>query len=203
MKILLLSNSRVAAPIAEFLSHQTELIQNDGPIDCEYFRSERPDLIVSYSYRHIIRAEVLKCHPGRFVNLHIALLPYNRGADPNPWSFIENTPKGVTMHVMDAGIDTGPIIAQRQVFFDESRETLGHSYEVLQGCMQDLFFERWTCLLDRTFRAAEQTHAGTFHTAREFAAIKNSLLGPEGWDVPIPLFKERFHYLRLHQLSNS
>jgi len=36
-------------------------------------------------------------------------------ADPNVWSFIEKTPKGVSIHYLDAGIDTGDIIAQKLV----------------------------------------------------------------------------------------
>ena len=191
------------APVAEFLSGYAELIQNDRVIDRPFLQSEHPDLIVSYSYRHIITRDVLQCRPGRFINLHIALLPYNRGADPNPWSFIENSPKGVTIHLMDSGIDTGPIIAQRPVRFDESRETLSHSYQVLQDCVQELFFEHWPYLSEGSFTSVEQPKRGTFHKASEFATIKTSLLGPEGWNVSIPLFKERFLRLRMQRPPSS
>ncbi|MCL0081308.1 hypothetical protein M1N64_03665 [Peptococcaceae bacterium] len=44
---------------------------------------------------------------GRAINLHISFLPWNRGADPNFWSFIENAPVGVSIHYLDEGIDTG------------------------------------------------------------------------------------------------
>lgn len=194
--MLLLSNNPNVGPIATFLSQRAQLVQGDNRIDCGYLTSERPDLVVSYSYRHLIAPDVLACSHSPFINLHISLLPYNRGADPNPWSFIENTPKGVSIHMIDSGIDTGPIVAQREVHFDESRETLGHSYQVLHGCMQELFFEHWRDLEDGTFSVAHQPHLGTFHNACEFAAIKEPLLGQEGWNVPIPLFKDRFRRLR-------
>ena len=47
------------------------------------------------------------------VNLHKAYLPYNKGAHPNFWSFAENTPSGITIHVIDSGIDTGNIIYRK------------------------------------------------------------------------------------------
>src|SRR5690606_983365 len=70
------------------------------------------DLLVSFGYRHILKDLSVPA-----VNIHISMLPWNRGADPNFWSWLDHTPKGVTVHLMDQGIDTGPIIAQREVAF--------------------------------------------------------------------------------------
>ena len=39
------------------------------------------------------------------VNLHISYLPFNRGSHPNYWSFVENTPKGVSIHEIDEQIE--------------------------------------------------------------------------------------------------
>ena len=47
------------------------------------------------------------------INLHISYLPYNRGSYPNYWSFKENTPNGVSIHHIDDGIDTGPVLVQK------------------------------------------------------------------------------------------
>ncbi len=41
-------------------------------------------------------------------------LPFNRGAHPNFWSFMEKTPSGVTMHEINSGIDKGKIIVQKK-----------------------------------------------------------------------------------------
>ena len=65
------------------------------------------DFIVSYRYRHIISPEVINEIGGKVINLHISLLPWNRGADPNFWSWLEDTPKGVTIHYVDKGINIG------------------------------------------------------------------------------------------------
>ena len=59
------------------------------------------------------------------------------------WSFLEDTPKGVTIHYIDEGIDTGDIIVQKEVFIDEDKETLKSSYEILNKEIQALFKENW------------------------------------------------------------
>src|SRR5688500_18057136 len=118
MKILFLSNNSNTQTLQNWLVEQgVELISHQDQWISELDEAN-PDLIISYSYRHIIKKDVLAKYPGKFINLHIAYLPFNRGADPNLWSVIEGTPSGVTIHVIDDGIDTGPIIAQRLVAID-------------------------------------------------------------------------------------
>lgn len=80
---------------------------------------------------------------GKIINLHISLLPWNRGASPNFWSFIDDTPKGITIHYIDAGLDTGDIITQKELFFDEKTETLRSTYIKLHEEMYKLFIEVW------------------------------------------------------------
>ena len=69
------------------------------------------DTIISYGYRFKIDEKLIKKNKN-IINLHIYFLPFNRGAHPNFWSFIENTPSGVSIHKIDKGIDTGDIINQ-------------------------------------------------------------------------------------------
>ena len=73
--------------------------------------------IVSFGYRHIIDKKIIKKLKIPIINLHIGYLPYNRGAHPNFWSFIENTPSGVSIHEVDEGIDTGKIVDQKMIDF--------------------------------------------------------------------------------------
>ena len=58
------------------------------------------DLVISFGYRHIIEKEIISKFKN-LINVHIGFLPYNRGAHPNFWSFMENTPSGVTIHKID------------------------------------------------------------------------------------------------------
>src|SRR4029078_12187716 len=94
----------------------------EAPLSAADVAGIGPDWVVSHGDRHIVRADAVEARPGRFVNLRIALLPYNRGADPNLWSWVDGTPKGVTIHLMEPGVDTGPVLAQSAV----ARATEGH-----------------------------------------------------------------------------
>ena len=57
----------------------------------------------------------------------MSYLPWNRGADPNFWSILEDTPKGVTIHIMDESIDTGDILYQKDPLeFNSQNELINH-----------------------------------------------------------------------------
>jgi methionyl-tRNA formyltransferase len=62
----------------------------------------------------------------RCINIHPGYNPYNRGMFPHVWSIINKLPAGVTIHEMDEGIDSGPIIAQEevQVLEDDTSQSL-------------------------------------------------------------------------------
>ena len=75
------------------------------------------DCVISYGYRHILKQRTIDGFECPVLNLHISYLPYNRGAHPTFWSFYDNTPSGVTIHLIDSGIDTGPIVKQKYVNF--------------------------------------------------------------------------------------
>jgi dTDP-4-amino-4,6-dideoxyglucose formyltransferase len=195
MKVLFLTSGEQALRLADWIGERETLILRETPVSAHDIAALAPDLIVSHSYRHILKRDVLEAAPGRFINLHISLLPYNRGADPNLWSFLDATPKGVSIHLIDEGIDTGALLLQREVSFDEDHETLGSSYAKLQQAIHDLFIENWPLLRDGQIAPREQTGSGTFHRASEFAAIKHAVLGDEGWNVPISVLRQRYHAL--------
>jgi len=140
------------------------------------------DLLVSHGYRHLIRTDVLDHFPRRAVNLHISYLPFNRGADPNFWSWVDDTPRGVTIHLVDSGLDTGAIVAQEEVQLGDDH-TLRTSYLALQETMLDLFVRSWPLIRDDTFTEWEQEGAGTSHRAAERESVWDRF--PDGWDTPV------------------
>lgn len=76
----------------------------------------RPDLVVSAGFMRILCEPFLTAFPGRIVNMHPALLPSFPGANAVADAVSHGVRiTGCTMHVVDAGVDTGPIIAQRAV----------------------------------------------------------------------------------------
>jgi methionyl-tRNA formyltransferase len=195
MKALFLTNNEVSTPLYEWIGERDEVIKWSDKITSSDIVDVNPEIVVSYSYRHIIKSDVLAALPNRFINLHIALLPYNRGADPNAWSFLDGTPKGVTIHIVDEGIDTGPILVQKEVFFDEMTDTLGGTYSRLQNEIQALFRNNWDAIKNGEITPRPQTSKGTYHHSREFAAIKEQVMGSEGWNVTIQQLQQRYQHL--------
>lgn len=76
----------------------------------------RPDLVVSAGFMRILGPAVLDRWPGRVVNTHPALLPAFPGAHAvrDALAFGAKV-TGCTLHVVDAGVDTGPVVAQAAV----------------------------------------------------------------------------------------
>lgn len=120
-----------------------KVLQKESSIDVGFLEKNPIDFVISYGYRYIIQDDVLNFMKGRIINMHISYLPWNRGADPNLWSFLEDTPKGVTIHYVDEGIDTEDIIAQKELFFEPDRHTLSTTYAQLHKQMISLFKETW------------------------------------------------------------
>jgi len=111
MKILYLGPKN---KILNVLQHSYDVIQTEEIInDLSSY-----DWVVSYGYKHILKKQHIESSKNLIINLHISYLPWNRGADPNYWSWVENTPKGVTIHAIDKGIDTGDIFIQKEVNFE-------------------------------------------------------------------------------------
>ena len=81
-------------------------------------------LVVCAGYMHLLTTPFLERFPERIVNVHPSLLPEFPGAHPIEDALaagVETT--GVTVHVVDDGLDTGPVIRQEPVPV-EPRETL-------------------------------------------------------------------------------
>lgn len=124
------------------------------------------DLIISIYFGYILPLNILKIPMYGAFNLHPAYLPYNKGANPNVWSIIENTPAGVSLHIMDENIDTGPIIARKLVTTDFS-DTGKSLYEKLEKASLELFRENWALIKNNSYSIIETTEKGTFHYVRD------------------------------------
>ena len=158
------------------------VISTMNKITVAYIYENNFEFLISYGYRYILKKDIIDLFPNRCINLHISYLPYNRGADPNFWSFIDNTPKGVTIHYIDEGIDTGDIIAQRKVYFDDN-ETLATSYQKLHLEIQDLFYKNWEFIINLEVERFPQKGKGTFHKTKD----KDRYLLKDGWNTKINL----------------
>ena len=132
MNILFLTNGTIGQQmIARFRDEGYLVDVHTQALEIGYFENRSYDYLISYNYSHIIKSELLNLFPHSALNLHISYLPWNKGADPNIWSFLDDTPKGVSIHYIDKGLDTGDILGQRELFFDNEKETLESTYTLL------------------------------------------------------------------------
>ena len=130
-----------------------------------------PDIGLSVLFDYLVKPEFIAMLRHGVVNLHPALLPYNRGQYPNVWSIVEGTPAGVTLHYIDEGVDTGDIIAQREVPV-EPVDTGATLYRRLELASTELFKEMWTLIRAGVAPHLKQTlQGGTYHRTRDVQAI--------------------------------
>jgi methionyl-tRNA formyltransferase len=124
------------------------------------------DLALSVFFDYVLRPEVLRLFPRGAINLHPAYLPWNRGQFPNVWSIVERTPAGVTLHEMDAGIDTGDVIARQRVAIEpvDTGETL---YRKLERACLELLKNTWPAIRAGKAPRRPQRGAGTSHRRQD------------------------------------
>lgn len=90
--------------------------------------AHNPDWVVSAGFMKILGPQFLERFPGRVVNTHPALLPAFPGAHAVPDALAYGVKvTGCSVHLVDAGTDTGPILAQQSVpVLDDDDEAALH-----------------------------------------------------------------------------
>lgn len=101
--------------------HQIPLIRVkdlNGTDSVSFLKKHRPDL-VTFTGGGMIRKQVFNASGLGVFNVHMGILPPYRGMDVVEWPVLEGRHKdvglGVTLHFMDSGVDTGPIVAAQRV----------------------------------------------------------------------------------------
>lgn len=99
--------------------HQPEKIR--APEAQELLQKLAPDAVVIIAYGQIIPARLLPIPRIGWINLHASLLPKYRGAAPINWAIVNGETKtGVTSMRIDAGMDTGEMLLQREMEIGEA-----------------------------------------------------------------------------------
>lgn len=163
MKILFLGYDENETGLINFLkkrNHDVSWSNSKNVILNDY------DLIISFGYTFIIEDKLLCSLNRPIINLHISYLPYNRGAHPNFWSHYENTPSGVSIHEIDAGIDTGPVLFQKKINFNVN-ETLNFSYKKLKNSIEELFKKNIEKIEKNSYEKIYPNEVGSFHKKNE------------------------------------
>ena len=112
----------------------------------EQLRALQPDVIVVAAYGKLLPETVLAVPPKGVLNLHPSLLPEYRGPTPIQSAILAGDDEtGVTVMLLDAGMDTGPILAQRPVRIapEDTAETLAERLAVEGAEILRETVERW------------------------------------------------------------
>ena len=98
------------------------------PETLAFLESAAVDTVVVYG-TNLIKSPLLDRWPARMINMHLGLSPYYRGTATNFYPLLNEEPQyvGATIHLLDAGIDRGPILrhARPEIVADDRPHTIG------------------------------------------------------------------------------
>ncbi len=91
----------------------------------ELFQSHQADVAVVVAYGKILPESFLTAFPKGAINVHFSILPKYRGAAPVNWMIVNGEKiAGVTTMQMDAGLDTGDVLLQREINIGEDETSI-------------------------------------------------------------------------------
>ncbi|PIQ85803.1 MAG: phosphoribosylglycinamide formyltransferase [Candidatus Omnitrophica bacterium CG11_big_fil_rev_8_21_14_0_20_45_26] len=114
----------------------------------QVLQREKIHFIVLAGFMRVLSPEFVKTFRGRILNIHPSLLPRFKGAKAIQDAYESRESKtGVTVHFVDEGVDTGPIILQREVNILPD-ETLSSLEARIHAVEYELYPEAIQCLVD-------------------------------------------------------
>ncbi len=130
------------------------------PEAMEQLRAWSPDLIVVAAFGQILRKDVLELPRFGCINVHASLLPRWRGAAPINAAILHGDEEtGVTIMIMDVGLDTGPMLSKRSIRLTRD-DTAGSAFEKLSRLGADLLIETLPDYLSGKLTPAPQPEEG-------------------------------------------
>lgn len=186
--LLLTNNDNTDAFLEWLVDHGEAVLRMEDALTERLARRLSPKLAVSFNYRHIIGADAIDALGCKIVNVHCSILPWNRGASPNFFSYLDNTPKGVTVHELTAGLDRGDIVLQEELDLTEE-ETFRSSYDKLVACATRLLAGNWDQLVRWNVELRPQEGVGSYHSVKDMDDARARW--PFEWDERICDWKKR------------
>jgi methionyl-tRNA formyltransferase len=158
---------RIAADAAAVVVEAAEL----ATAECqERLRASEPEWGFSAGFGYILRRAVFGIPARGTLNVHTSLLPWNRGAHPNVWTIVDETPAGVSMHWIDDGVDTGDLLAQREVPYGWT--DTGRTLQTrLLDAAETLVRDTWPPSTSQLTTRRPQPPGGSVHRVADLASL--------------------------------
>src|ERR1700680_1856504 len=193
--------------------HQPEKIR--APEAQELLQKLAPDVIVIIAYGQIIPARLLPIPKLGWINLHASGLPKYRGAAPINWAIATGETKtGVTTMRIDAGMDTGDMLLQREIEIGATETTpeLGARMaefgapimaETLRGLAAGTLAARAQNHKEATYAPLLKKEDGRIDWNQPARQIYNRLRGFAPWPGAYTTFRGQLCHLGLAPVSND
>jgi len=168
----------------------------------EQLQAWSPDVVVVAAFGQILRAGVLNLPPQGCVNVHASLLPRHRGAAPIAAALLAGDEEaGVTLMKMDAGIDTGDMLATKSIHV-EPTDTTTSLTEKLAAIGAELLKEKLNDYLNGKLTPLKQNDAlatyapmlkkedGLLHFNQSAVALERRVRAMSDWPGSYTLWKD-------------
>jgi len=142
-------------------------------------KSNDIDLVFLLWWSDIIKQKSIDAANLGFINMHPSLLPVNRGMHPYYWSIVDETPAGVSLHFINAGVDDGDILFQKKI---ETPITMTGDilYDKSVDCIVQLFKDNYDKICTGKLNPKKQDETqSTFHLAKDIEEHSNIELDRE------------------------
>ncbi len=171
---------RAAADQAGVAAFETAKLRDPSAADA--LRALRPEIGVMAFVSDIIPQDVLDLPRHGTIQYHPSLLPRHRGRSAINWAIIQGEPTtGVTIFWPDAGIDTGPVLLQREVEIGSDDTTGSLYYDKLYGLGIDMLLESVRLVAEgRAPRIAQDEGKATYEKPCEDRLVRVD------WRRPVP-----------------
>jgi len=131
-------------------------VEHHNEEECQkLLREYAPDLIVLGGTR-LLSKNIIKIPKLGIINSHPAILPKYKGRDCVGWSILNNDKVGATVHLIDLGIDTGPILFRESIDFSDCKSLIEIRIKVMKKCA-DLVLKAVLSFVFNTSKLIEQS----------------------------------------------
>jgi folate-dependent phosphoribosylglycinamide formyltransferase PurN len=136
-KILILNQQKNTFYLHQLISiikkeHKENFVDLKKKINLNDLKKEKYSLLISFHNNQILKKNLIKFLNGNCINFHTSLLPENKGFAPILWSAINNNNFGISIHQIDCGLDTGPVILRKKIIIKNNKKNLNYVYHKIE-----------------------------------------------------------------------
>ena len=197
-KILILGPRLRNIRIVKELKKKYNVVLSNKKINKNFLKRQNIDIIITSGYPYLVKYNLIK-FVDLAINLHNSFLPYGRGIYPNVWCFIESYPSGISIHELDKKFDTGDIILQKKIYFNNiKKHTLKTTHDILIKELEKFFLKNYEKIFNDKFKKYSQNRyikCDRYHNRKESEELMKNF--KSRWNTKIlevKKLKTKFNY---------